>query len=196
MSEIDRTLIGKRIKERREINGLTQEQVGNMIDKKFTTVAKYESGEIKKIDIMVIAKIAEITNTNIEYLLLKSNSPEKREELKNTPLVSDLNKDIAYNTFCYKAINDEMAPLLDTGDIAIVEKIINNKFTNKCTYLMKFKNEIENKTEIIIRKIIDNKDGTLDLVAMSPYHKTITTTKDKVEIIGKVLEAHNSSAFK
>lgn len=75
MNEIDRTLIGKRIKERRELMELTQEQVGNKIGKTFATVAKYESGEIKNIDIMVLSTIADITNTNIEYLLLKTDYP-------------------------------------------------------------------------------------------------------------------------
>lgn len=77
MSEINRALIGARLKERRELSGLTQEQVGNKIGKKFTTVAKYESGEIKNIDIMVINIIANLTNTNIDYFLLKSDYPEK-----------------------------------------------------------------------------------------------------------------------
>lgn len=77
MLEINRALIGARLKERRELSGLTQEQVGNKIGKKFTTVAKYESGEIKNIDIMVINTIANLTNTNIDYFLLKSDYPEK-----------------------------------------------------------------------------------------------------------------------
>lgn len=75
MQELNRELIGARLKERRELSGLTQEQVGNKIGKKFTTVAKYESGEIKNIDIMIISTIADLTNTNIDYLLLKSDCP-------------------------------------------------------------------------------------------------------------------------
>ena len=94
MNEINRELIGKRIKERREICNLTQEQVGDKIGKKFTTVAKYESGEIKNIDIMVLSTIADMTNTNIDYLLLKSNNPEvkmiynetNKDEIKAKPL--------------------------------------------------------------------------------------------------------------
>ena len=94
------------------------------------------------------------------------------------------------NIFSYKAINDEMTPLLDIGDIAIVQKVKDNNFENKGTYLIKY------ESNNIIRKIIDNNNDTVDLIAMNPYYKTITTNKDKIEIIGKVLEAHNSSAFK
>lgn len=85
MNEINRELIGARLKERRELCGLTQEQVGDKIGKKFTTVAKYESGEIKNIDIMIISTIADLTNTDIDYLLLKSNSPNGNK-LPHVPL--------------------------------------------------------------------------------------------------------------
>lgn len=78
MELTDRQLIGKRIKERREAKGLTLEQVAFAIDKTFPTVAKYESGEIKNIDIMVISTIADMTDTDIDYLLLKINTPKKQ----------------------------------------------------------------------------------------------------------------------
>lgn len=76
MEITDRQKIGKRIKERREANGLTLEQVADAINKTFPTVAKYESGEIKNIDIMVISKIADMTDTDIDYLLLKIDTPK------------------------------------------------------------------------------------------------------------------------
>lgn len=187
MNEFDRCLIGKRLKERRELANFTLEQVGNRINKKFTTVAKYESGEIKNIDIMVIREIADMTNTNIEYLLLKSNIPDKIEVQKNIPFISNFDEDIKYNIFLYKSINDEMTPLLDSGDIAIIKKQKN--IENGKTFLIQY------DKKIIIRKVIDNED-TIILQAMNPYYPIITTTKDKIRIIGKVIETRNSSAFK
>lgn len=94
MAEINRGLIGKRIKERRELANLTLEQVGNRVGKTFATIAKYESGEIKNIDIMVLSTIADMTNTNIDYLLLKSNNPDmkiinyenNKEKIETTPI--------------------------------------------------------------------------------------------------------------
>ncbi len=186
----DRGLIGKRIKERRELAGLTQEQVGNKIGKKFTTVAKYESGEIKNIDILTIADIADITNTDLEYLLLKTNIPEKKEDIKNIPILGDkdLNEKVKFDIFGYKAINNEMAPLLDVEDIAIIKK--EKELENNKTYLLKYEDKI------LIRKIIDNGNNNITLQAMNPYYPIINTTKDKIEIIGKVIKAENSSAFK
>lgn len=94
MTEINRELIGKRIKERRELANLTLEQVGNKVGKTFATIAKYESGEIKNIDIMVLSTIADMTNTNIDYLLLKSDNPDikiisyktRKENIEATPI--------------------------------------------------------------------------------------------------------------
>lgn len=77
MELTERQLIGKRIKERREAKGLTLEQVAFAINKTFPTVAKYESGEIKNIDIMVISTIADITDTDVDYLLLRGDTPKK-----------------------------------------------------------------------------------------------------------------------
>jgi len=90
--------------------------------------------------------------------------------------------------FAFIVNSDEMMPLLDVNDIAIIE--INNKLENSRTYLIWF----EDKT--IIRKIIDNGNNNVVLQAMNPYYPIINTTKDKIEIIGKVIKAENSSAFK
>ena len=159
----------------------------NVIGKKFTTVAKYESGEIKNIDMLIIAEIADMTNTNIEYLLLKTNIPESKEEIKDIPILSNISKDINLKTFGYKAINDEMAPLLDVGDIAIIQK--SDILENSKTHLLRYKNRI------IIRKIIDN-GNNITLQAMNPYYPIANVSKDEIEIIGKVIKAENSSAFK
>lgn len=89
----------------------------------------------------------------------------------------------------YIASDDSMAPLLNVGDIAVVEQQQTNDFENGKTYLL----ESENK--ILIRKIIDI-GNFLELHAMNPYYLAIRTTKDKIRIIGKVIKAENQSAFK
>lgn len=147
MNEIDRTLIGKRIKERRELMELTQEQVGKKIGKTFATVAKYESGEIKNIDIMVLSTIADITNTNIEYLLLKTDYPNsvKKEctSAKRIPVLGSIPAGIPMEMiedivdwediseemlkggkqyFALKIKGDSMFPEYLNGDVIIVLK--------------------------------------------------------------------------
>lgn len=184
---IDRKLMGKRIKERRELSNLTQEQVGNKIGKKFTTVAKYESGEIKNIDVLVIDEIAEILDTNLDYFLLKTNIPERKENLKKYPLLDDIFMPVKYKIFGYKIKNNEMAPLLDIEDIAVIDT--SSSYENGKTFLIKYNNKE------LIRKIIDNNDGTVTLQAMNPYYPIIKVNKKEIDIIGKVIKAENSSAF-
>lgn len=98
---------------------------------------------------------------------------------------------IGYQYFAYKTQDNSMAPLLNIGDIAIIEQQQTNDFENGKTYLL----ESENK--ILIRKIVENnQENQIELIAMNPYYPAIKTTKDKITIIGKVIKAENQSAFK
>lgn len=98
---------------------------------------------------------------------------------------------IGYQYFAYKTQDNSMAPLLNIGDIAIIEKKQANDFENGKTYLLEFENKI------FIRKIIEgNQENQIELIAMNPYYPAIKTTKDKITIIGKVIKAENESAFK
>ncbi len=104
---------------------------------------------------------------------------------EDIPLPKKLN--LEYDYFAYKISTNDMAPLLDIGDIAIIQK--QNNYKNNKTYLLWY----EEKT--IIRKIIDNNDN-IELMAMNPYYPIIKTTKDEIKIIGRVIRAENESAFK
>lgn len=98
---------------------------------------------------------------------------------------------IGYQYFAYKTQDNSMAPLLNIGDIAIIEKKQTNDFENGKTYLLEFENKI------FIRKIVENnQENQIELIAMNPYYPAIKTTKDKITIIGKVIKAENESAFK
>ncbi len=121
MNEFDRELIGKRLKSRRELAGLTQEQVGEKVGKTFATVAKYESGEIKNIDIMVISIIADITNTNIDYLLLKSDSPDPNNNFRNYKHLN--NSLIGRVSKKMESMSDSELEMLDR----IIDALINEK---------------------------------------------------------------------
>lgn len=165
--------MGERIKQLRKEFGMTQEELGKYIGVKKAAILKYEKGDVQNMKRASIEKLSKLFNVSPSYLMCM-------DELSNE------NSDI----FKYQTLTDEMAPLLDIDDIAIIKKIKDNNFEDKRTYLIKY------DQNMIIRKIIDNGNSAIDLIAMNPYYKTITTTKDKIEIIGEVLEAHNSSAFK
>lgn len=166
-------------------------------------LAKSSFGEVRYKDLMLICGYVDIVDFFFE---------ESVHQIGNTlPVIYNIRhdgslfiadceygKDIIYNEildskfdyFAYRTVEDSMAPVLNTNDIAIVEKQINDVFEYDKTYLL----ELENK--ILIRKIIetDNKEQ-VKLVAMNPYYQPITTSKNKIKIIGKVIRAENQSAF-
>lgn len=83
--------------------------------------------------------------------------------------------------------DDSMYPLVNKGDIATIRKT--DTYENGKTYLLKYDNKE------IIRKIQDN-GNNIELHSMNPYYPIINTSKDKIEIIGKVIKVENESAFK
>lgn len=90
--------------------------------------------------------------------------------------------------FGYKTIDESMAPLLNTNDIAIILKKAEMEITSGKTYLINYNNTI------IIRKILETSNG-VELQAMNPYYPIIKTTIEDIKIIGRVIKAENQSAF-
>lgn len=131
----------------------------------------------------------EIKNGNNynKFIDVKKYTIKKIEEIYNS---LDKNKIVSIqeeNIFKYTVDDDSMLPLLDKNDTAIIQK--NISLQNNKTYLVFYKNKT------IIRKIIDNGDS-LTLLAMNPYYPIVNVSRDEIEIIGKVIKAENSSAFK
>lgn len=75
-----REIMGERIKERRKHAGLSQGELGDKINVTYATISKYESGLIKSIDANILNNIAKATNTDINYLLGNTNTPNLIDE--------------------------------------------------------------------------------------------------------------------
>ena len=77
--------IGRRIKERREELGLTQEQLGNKLWLNKSTIQRYENGKIKTIKLPVIQSIAESLSVNPDWIIGKTDIKTVNNviELKN-----------------------------------------------------------------------------------------------------------------
>lgn len=65
--------VGKRIKEAREANDLTQEQLGKELGMNKSTIQRYETGQVSKIKLPVLESIAKALNVNPDWLVLKSD---------------------------------------------------------------------------------------------------------------------------
>ncbi len=126
--------------------------------------------------------------TEIDVINLSTN-----EIIKKIPYLyrTDIADEDPNNFFAIYASDNSMAPLLDIGDIAIIKKY--KQFTNRKTYLLKIK-----KGSPIIRKVIQNDDGNLELQAMNMWNFPPQTnlTMDDIELIGEVIKVENKSAFK
>ena len=75
-----REIMGERIKERRKHAGLSQGELGDKIKVTYATISKYESGLIKSIDANILNNIAKATNTDINYLLGNTSTPNPIDE--------------------------------------------------------------------------------------------------------------------
>lgn len=126
--------------------------------------------------------------TEIDVINLSTN-----EIIKKIPYLyrTDIADEDPNNFFAIYASDNSMAPLLDIGDIAIIKKY--KEFTNRKTYLLKIK-----KGSPIIRKVIQNDDGNLELQAMNMWNFPPQTnlTMDDIVLIGEVIKVENKSAFK
>jgi transcriptional regulator with XRE-family HTH domain len=65
---LDNKEIGANIKQYRKSKKMTQQELGNKIDKTESTIRKYENGSIE-VPLSVLAQIAESIDTNIDTLL-------------------------------------------------------------------------------------------------------------------------------
>ena len=67
--------IGKRIKQRRLEVGLSVEEVAKRLDKNRATVYRYESEEIEKLPVTVIAPLAKVLECSPAYLMGWTDDP-------------------------------------------------------------------------------------------------------------------------
>ena len=68
--------IGKRIKQARELRGITQDQLGNSLGMNKSTIQRYETGQISKIKLPVLESIAKALRVNPNWIALKSDEME------------------------------------------------------------------------------------------------------------------------
>ncbi|MGF7010598.1 transcriptional regulator with XRE-family HTH domain [Lachnospiraceae bacterium PF1-22] len=70
-------LIGKRIKERRLAFRMSAEEVAELSGVSPSTVYRYEAGDMKKLDIVILKNVAKSLHTNISYLVGEAPEPTK-----------------------------------------------------------------------------------------------------------------------
>lgn len=113
LSQGNRELTGKRLKELRIKHNLKQEDIGIKVGMSNTTIANYELG-LRNPRKDTLYKLADLYNTSVDYLLGLTDDPLKSsnepKDLKNIML----SKDVTYDGI-----------VLDEADIDIVTSILN-----------------------------------------------------------------------
>ncbi|MGR9527654.1 helix-turn-helix domain-containing protein (plasmid) [Priestia megaterium] len=113
LSQGNRELTGKQLRELRIKNNFKQEDIGVKVGMSNTTIANYELG-LRNPRKDTLYKLADLYNTSVDYLLGLTDNPHKSsnepKDLKNIMLL----KDVKYDGIT-----------LDEADIDIVTSILN-----------------------------------------------------------------------
>ena len=198
----------KRLKEAMKIRNMNQSELSQKSGISKSSLSEYLKGkyEAKQTGLFNLAKALNVN----EVWLMGEDVPMDRdfgrskvieidvidlitnEVIQKIPYVyrTDIDGQNINNFFAIYANDNSMAPLLDRGDIAIIQK--QNTFISGGTYLLKLKNGFP-----IIRKILQTTSG-YELQAMNMWNFPPQTDlqKNDIEIIGKVIKVENQSAFK
>lgn len=198
----------KRLKEAMKIRNMNQSELSQKSGISKSSLSEYLKGkyEAKQTGLFNLAKALNVN----EVWLMGEDVPLDRdfgrskvieidvidlitnEIIQKIPYVyrTDIDGQNINNFFAIYANDNSMAPLLDRGDIAIIQK--QNSFISGGTYLLKLKNGFP-----IIRKILQTTSG-YELQAMNMWNFPPQTDlqNNDIEIIGKVIKVENQSAFK
>lgn len=198
----------KRLKEAMRIRNINQAELSQKSGISKSSLSEYLKGkyEAKQTGLFNLAKALDVNEvwlmgedvpmdrsygrskvTEIPVINLSTN-----EVIQKIPYIyrTDVKDICIENIFAIYANDSSMAPLLDNGDIAIIQK--QNSFISGGTYLLKIK-----KGYPIIRKVIQTTTD-IELQAMNMWnYPTQTDLKNTdIEILGKVIKVENQSAFK
>ncbi|AZV58949.1 helix-turn-helix transcriptional regulator [Clostridium sp. AWRP] len=194
---MEKNIIGKRIKELREINKLTQSQLAQKIGLSRFAITKYERGE-RTPDSCIILELSMLFGVDTDYMLGKTNFKNFEEmelsELKNllydscksknisqTGIVSYLSETI-YMTLCDSIRNDKydmlksIYILYDLIETLFYTLDMNLKYSEKDTSSKDdFVNYTDENTNKIIQQIKESFISQIDYITQnysSIYHNT------------------------
>lgn len=218
MKSINYKLIGYRLKEARERKNISLEEAGSKVGVNKSTILRWENGKTEKFKIPTLEILADFYDVNPTWLMghdVPMQNVINTTSTHKIPLISkytsSLKESIEKNFLGYLNVNyscndlencfalqiqndTSMAPLLDNSDIAIIH--IQNSYENGQTCLINL-----DENNIMIRKILVLSNNSIELHAMNPYYPVVILKNEEMKqrnfkVIGKVIRAENSTAFK
>ena len=193
---------GEKIKELRELSGMTQEELGARLGLKKAAINKYETGRVVNLKRSTIEKLCEIFNVlpqelmGMDYNTVPSSSNIIMPSAKKLPIMGvvcagdgvycqddfqgNFIIDIQVDAdFCLKVRGNSMegAQIYD-GDIAFIKK--DDYFNDGDIYAV----ERLGLSEASLKKVYIN-DNSVMLIPCNSEYSPIATTLDQIRIIGR-----------
>lgn len=188
-----------RIKQLREENGYTQQELADKLNKAKSTIAMYEN-ETRKPSLRVLKQLSNIFNCSVDYILgisdnenLGNNSNVVKfkrllpvlgvvkagyDHLVSENIIDYIDPVMRLadpeNYYGLVVKGDSMSPLFDEGDYLIVHKT-DGYFDNNDICIVLVANE-----EDTVKKVVKTDDG-LELHAFNPYYPVKRFTSKEVE---------------
>lgn len=194
---------GKRLQVARERSGLTLEEVGKVVGKSKSTIQRYESGQVSKLNNEMISKLAEAVRVSPVYLMgwtdVDSTQtveiPILGEIACGDPILAeeniiDVHARVADNLpsgelFYLIAKGDSMSPVIESGSLVLCRQQPDVENGEVAAVLMNGNTEATLKK---VRKI----NGIIMLEPINRnYDPHIITADNPATIIGKAIESTN-----
>lgn len=199
--------MAERIKERRNIMGFTQEELGEKLGLQKSAIAKYENGRVENIKRSVIANMAKILECSPAYLMgWESSSPQSIkkkgviinvlgrvaagipiEAVENVIDTEEITEELARTgTFFGLQIHgDSMEPKMSEGDVVIVRQQDDAESGEIVIVTV-------NGTDATCKRLRKYRDG-IELISNNPSYEPIFFSNEEIEnkpvrIIGRVVE--------
>ncbi|MBE6016688.1 MAG: helix-turn-helix domain-containing protein [Lachnospiraceae bacterium] len=200
---------GEKIKELRELSGMTQEELGARLGLKKAAINKYETGRVVNLKRSTIEKLCEIFNVLPQELMgMDDNAAPSSSNIimpsaKKLPIVGvvcagdgvycqddfqgsfiiDIQVDA---DFCLKVKGNSMegAQIYD-GDIAFIKK--DDYFNDGDIYAV----ERLDLSEASLKKVYIN-DNSVMLIPCNSDYSPVATTLDQIRIIGRCVGVYHN----
>ena len=182
----EKPIIAERIKLLRKEKGYTQEQLADLLGLNAkSSIANYESGANAPSD-EIKAKICELFNCTMDYLMGNSEFKTKREEYKYYKLLeskteaSELIQDTLEELFLVGLNKNQILQLIDIVSASGLENI--NERKNKKKQLDNLYNSFPSEQRKIVKQVIENFIRKLLLKQKSKLENKIFT----IPVLGKI----------
>ena len=193
----------KRLQDARIKSGLTQEEVGKKVGKSKSTIQRYETGNVSKLDNETIAQLAEAVRVSPIYLMgwTEVNPvntvkiPILGEIACGDPITADDNI-IGYQTriaddlpkgelFYLKAKGNSMSPDIKSGALVLCRQQPDVENGEIAAVL------VNGNTEATLKKVRKIKDSILLEPINDDYEPYIVNENNPATIVGKAVEVTN-----